>query len=80
MAGAVFASDKGSDPCDPRWSLTMNAPQQPPAPPKPTEDSRVDRSVEELAGIRPNGRELAGEMAGTSQETAALFASRHVVP
>ena len=40
-------------------------------------DSRVDEHVRELAGLFRNPRELAGVIAGTSEETAALFSSGH---
>ncbi len=43
-------------------------------------ETRVSREVEQLAEEAPTARDLSGWMAGTSEETAALFASRHVVP
>jgi hypothetical protein len=38
-------------------------------------NSRVDAHAEELAKHCPNPRQLAGRVAGTSEETAALFSS-----
>ena len=47
-------------------------------PSKVVEDqSRVDEHVKELAQLVHNPRELAAVVAGTSEETAALFNSGH---
>jgi hypothetical protein len=35
--------------------------------------SRVDRHLAELARTHPDPKDLAGKVAGTSEETAALF-------
>jgi hypothetical protein len=35
--------------------------------------SRVDRHLEELARAHPDPKDLAGKVASTSEETAALF-------
>jgi hypothetical protein len=37
--------------------------------------SRVNRRVQEIAQREPDGRELSAIVAGTSEETAALFGS-----
>lgn len=42
-------------------------------------DSRVDEHVRELAEEFPDPRQLAGEIAGTSEETASLFNSGHTL-
>ena len=41
--------------------------------------SRVDWHTAELAAHCPNPRQLAGIVAGTSEETAALFSSGHTL-
>jgi hypothetical protein len=43
------------------------------------QDSRVDEHVRELAEEFPDPRQLSGEVAGTSEETAALFDSGHTL-
>ena len=43
------------------------------------EYSRVDAHAEELAERCPNPRLLTGMVAGTSEETAALFSSGHTL-
>jgi hypothetical protein len=50
----------------------------PVAEPRPQE-SRVDEHVRALAEHIGNPRELAGAIAGTSEETAALFNSGHTL-
>jgi hypothetical protein len=42
-------------------------------------DSRVDEHVSELAKEVSSARELSGIVAGTSEETAALFNSGHTL-
>lgn len=42
-------------------------------------DSRVDEHLRELAEAVGSPRELAGIVAGTSEETAALFDSGHTL-
>ncbi len=39
----------------------------------PEAASRVDRKLKKLAARQPSGVALGGEVAGTSEETAALF-------
>jgi hypothetical protein len=44
-----------------------------------SKNSRVDAHAKELAEHIPNPRQLAGMVAGTSEETAALFSSGHTL-
>ena len=45
----------------------------------PDEPSRVDQHVKELDRPGTNPKVLAGEVAGTSEETAGLFGSGHTL-